>query len=188
MSIYRGEGGSSDALNDATITLDIATVEPKGVVFLSSDGTTASSSSGLTYFNNRLGLGTASPASLLHLTTSNPEIRLDDDDSLGVILMRQSSPAFLLSIDPNNVDTSSNFQIAIDGTEVARLTTTGLGLNTNAPTARLDVNDNTIRLRTSRTISTSSSTGNAGDIAWDSSYVYVCVATNTWKRASLTTW
>ena len=33
-----------------------------------------------------------------------------------------------------------------------------------------------------------SSTGTAGDIAYDSNYIYVCVATNTWKRAALSTW
>ncbi len=32
------------------------------------------------------------------------------------------------------------------------------------------------------------STGTAGQIVWDSGNVYVCVATNTWKRASLTSW
>jgi hypothetical protein len=32
------------------------------------------------------------------------------------------------------------------------------------------------------------STGVAGTIAWDGDYVYVCVATDTWKRANLSTW
>ena len=36
--------------------------------------------------------------------------------------------------------------------------------------------------------STASSAGSAGDIRYDSGYVYVCVATDTWKRAALTTW
>jgi len=27
--------------------------------------------------------------------------------------------------------------------------------------------------------------GTAGDIVWDSNYVYVCTATDTWKRVSL---
>lgn len=35
---------------------------------------------------------------------------------------------------------------------------------------------------------TSSSSGSVGDIAYDSNYVYICVATNTWKRSSLNTW
>jgi hypothetical protein len=35
---------------------------------------------------------------------------------------------------------------------------------------------------------TATSTGIAGQIAYDSSYVYVCVATNTWKRSALSSW
>jgi hypothetical protein len=36
--------------------------------------------------------------------------------------------------------------------------------------------------------STANATGVAGEIRYDSSYVYVCVANNTWKRAELSTW
>jgi hypothetical protein len=35
---------------------------------------------------------------------------------------------------------------------------------------------------------TSSSSGNTGDIAYDSNYVYICTSANTWKRSALTTW
>ena len=35
---------------------------------------------------------------------------------------------------------------------------------------------------------TATSTGQAGDIAWNSDFFYVCVAANTWKRAALSTW
>jgi len=35
---------------------------------------------------------------------------------------------------------------------------------------------------------TATSTGKAGDIAYDSSYFYVCTATNVWKRAAIGTW
>ena len=35
---------------------------------------------------------------------------------------------------------------------------------------------------------TSTSTGTAGDIRYDSNYVYICTSNNTWKRASLATW
>ena len=33
-----------------------------------------------------------------------------------------------------------------------------------------------------------SATGSEGQIAWDSSYIYVCTATNTWKRVAIATW
>jgi hypothetical protein len=31
-------------------------------------------------------------------------------------------------------------------------------------------------------------TGTAGQVAYDSGYIYVCVSANTWKRAALSTW
>lgn len=36
--------------------------------------------------------------------------------------------------------------------------------------------------------SSASANGTAGQIAWDSSYIYVCTATNTWKRSALSSW
>ncbi len=38
------------------------------------------------------------------------------------------------------------------------------------------------------TPASASATGNAGQVATDASYIYVCTATNTWKRAAITTW
>jgi hypothetical protein len=35
---------------------------------------------------------------------------------------------------------------------------------------------------------TSGATGTAGDIRYDADYLYVCTATNTWKRAAIATW
>ena len=39
-----------------------------------------------------------------------------------------------------------------------------------------------------KTPATAGAVGNKGDIRWDSGYVYICTATNTWKRAAITTW
>jgi hypothetical protein len=64
----------------------------------------------------------------------------------------------------------------------------GLGLGTNAATAKLDVNSDIIRLRTAKTPASAGAAGNQGDICWDADYLYVCVATNTWKRAAIATW
>ena len=33
-----------------------------------------------------------------------------------------------------------------------------------------------------------SAKGKAGEIAVDSSYVYICIATDTWKRVAIATW
>lgn len=63
-----------------------------------------------------------------------------------------------------------------------------VGVGTAAPSAMLDVNSDTMRLRTAKTPASISAPGNAGDICWDSGYVYVCIDTNSWKRAALATW
>ncbi len=47
--------------------------------------------------------------------------------------------------------------------------------------------DNII-ISTSKTPASASDTGTQGMVAWDADYVYVCVATNTWKRSAIVTW
>jgi poly(3-hydroxybutyrate) depolymerase len=39
-----------------------------------------------------------------------------------------------------------------------------------------------------RTITNSNDPGAPGEICWDSSYIYVCVASNSWKRVELLSW
>ena len=50
------------------------------------------------------------------------------------------------------------------------------------------VNQGTLVVSANSAPANASSTGTAGTIAWDGDYVYVCVATDTWKRANLSTW
>ena len=45
-----------------------------------------------------------------------------------------------------------------------------------------------LRLDTSKTPASATATGNVGEICWDASYVYVCIATNSWKRAAIEAW
>ena len=45
-----------------------------------------------------------------------------------------------------------------------------------------------LRLTTTNAPSSASDTGTTGQIRYDSNYIYVCVATNTWKRVAISTW
>jgi hypothetical protein len=45
-----------------------------------------------------------------------------------------------------------------------------------------------LRIAGSYVPSANNSTGTAGQVAWDSNYIYICIATNTWKRANISTW
>ena len=77
----------------------------------------------------------------------------------------------------------------INGIEHLRINASGnVGIGTVAPTQKLDINDDSIRVRTAKTPASATATGTQGQIAWDANYVYVCVATNTWKRTALATW
>lgn len=66
--------------------------------------------------------------------------------------------------------------------------TTSVGINTETPLATLDVSGNNIRISETKTPASSGADGVQGEICWDSDYLYVCVAANTWKRAALETW
>jgi len=66
----------------------------------------------------------------------------------------------------------------LDGSTAGKVGLTGI----------LDINSDKIRIETAKTPSSASDTGDAGDICWDSNYLYVCVAANTWKRAALSSW
>ena len=63
-----------------------------------------------------------------------------------------------------------------------------IGIGIATPTAKLDINSNILRLRTAKTPASAGAAGNAGDICWDTNYIYICVATNTWKRAAIAAW
>lgn len=79
--------------------------------------------------------------------------------------------------------------VATGGVERVRVTDTGrVGIGTKAPSGLLDINDNKLRVRTAQTPASATAAGNAGEVCWDASFLYVCVATNSWKRAALSTW
>lgn len=63
-----------------------------------------------------------------------------------------------------------------------------LGLKTTSPTDTLDINDDRFRIRTEFTPASATATGRKGTICWDASFIYVCVATDTWKRVAIATW
>ena len=65
-----------------------------------------------------------------------------------------------------------------------------LGSDSDAANATKNFTVGSLRdyMITSSVPSTASSTGVAGTLAYDSSYLYVCVATNTWNRVAIATW
>lgn len=63
-----------------------------------------------------------------------------------------------------------------------------IGIGTNEPDTKLDVNGDMLRLREKYTPASSTAACSQGQISWDDKYVYVCVAQNHWKRTELSSW
>jgi hypothetical protein len=63
-----------------------------------------------------------------------------------------------------------------------------VGISTSSPTAKLDIDSDVVRLRTAKTPATAGAAGTQGSICWDASYIYVCTATNTWRRIAHSSW
>lgn len=79
--------------------------------------------------------------------------------------------------------------LATGGVDRVWVAPTGqVGLGTTSPTAALDVAGDALRLRSAKTPASAGAPCNQGEMAWDASYVYVCVATNSWKRSALSSW
>lgn len=58
-----------------------------------------------------------------------------------------------------------------------------------AATARIVIDkDGNVRFPHTHTPSSASDTGVTGTISWDADYIYICIATNTWKRVAIATW
>jgi hypothetical protein len=75
--------------------------------------------------------------------------------------------------------------------ERARIDSSGrllVGASVDSGGALLQVNGDRIRVATAKTPASATATGTAGEICWDASYIYVCTATDTWKRTAISTW
>lgn len=62
-----------------------------------------------------------------------------------------------------------------------------IGTNTSGATGNIRLQSN-VNLESTYVPSTASSSGQPGQIIWDTNYIYICVAANTWKRANISTW
>lgn len=86
---------------------------------------------------------------------------------------------------------TNKYGLYVNGEDKNYLSNT-LGIGTNAPTISdgkgIHIAGSILRLATAKTPATAGATGNAGEICWDSSYLYICIAANTWRRIAHSTW
>lgn len=151
--------------------------------------------------NGNVGIGTTNPTADLHIvpgevhleskTSGNyADIHFKNNYSVGPVNGREYvignyAPDMA---DPNiqnkffirdNTSSINRFIIDENG---------NIGIGTAMPNAKLDINSNSFILEQAQTPAASSSACTVGMHAWDANYIYVCVATDTWKRSALSTW
>lgn len=85
------------------------------------------------------------------------------------------------------IPSGNNFALinSLGSTQVIPAGTLQLG---GTDTNSLDVNAIGPVIRSAYTPASATASGTTGQIVWDANYIYVCTATNTWKRVAIATW
>lgn len=85
---------------------------------------------------------------------------------------------------------SGDFEIRMDhtATPVVTINATDTDLTTTLTVAGDTTLNGELFVPAPTVPPTATSTGAVGQIAWDANYIYVCIATNSWKRTPITTW
>ena len=85
-----------------------------------------------------------------------------------------------ITISTNNGTNSGTIAITAGANGAITLTPNGSG--------KVVLSTDVVNITETKTPASASATGTTGDIAWDADYIYVCTATDTWKRTAIATW
>jgi hypothetical protein len=152
----------------------------------------------------RVGIGTTSPAQKLEVVDGSISVGSSTNTSATNVLIagygynlsgtRIGNTSIRSTYSSANNSASLEFYVDANGsstTEKCRLDSSGrllVGTSSDSGGALLQVNGDRIRIGTAKTPASATATGTTGEIAWDANYIYVCTATNTWKRTAIATW
>jgi len=75
--------------------------------------------------NNQVGIGTDSPSNTLHLSSTSPQIRLEDTDATGYSKVSGSSANIYLQADEGNTAADSKIDFRVDGSQRMILDSSG---------------------------------------------------------------
>ena len=113
-----------------------------------------------------------------------------DDDEISSILFRSNNDA-TTPIAQTYASVVASIIDASDTTEDGKLDLQVQSAGTLTSMAAITAANVTLGARPiipTLTPASATATGTAGEVAWDANYIYICTATNTWKRVAISTW
>lgn len=145
---------ATNANNQLRIETATATYDPKIELKTSDDQWTMyvdqSDSNNLKFYNGgdlvtidtagKVGIGTSSPSQMLDIAGSSPRIELNDTDTKAYSLIDSNTASgdLIFSADVGNTVASSNLRFYVDGSEKARIDSSGnVGIGTSNPVTAL---------------------------------------------------
>ena len=105
-----------------------------------------------------------------------------------------------IAINGRNAADSGNIEILkLNASDLIEMSGAALRTGPHAPITNGNLDTGTTSLRwgtiwgtklvlTTQTPASAAASGTAGEIAWDTGFLYVCTATNTWERVAVATW
>ena len=96
--------------------------------------------------SGRVGIGTTSPSNMLHISSSDPTIRLQDTDATGYCLINAASNSRIqIKADEGNNDANTTIEFHVDGSERMRIDSSGnVGIGTNTPSSYNSIMDDLV--------------------------------------------
>jgi len=108
-------------IGSKTVNLSTTGADIAGDADVSGDLTVDTSTLHVDSANNRVGVGTSLPSVELHVSSTFPQIRLEDSDSAGYYSnIEQGNSAFTFDVDSGNVG-SGSFRVKMGGSEAMRI-------------------------------------------------------------------